>query len=397
MKSFIKRYLKFLYSFLPGNLKSFIRNTYINKSGIITVSNKGRKKALIIYLKQPFLFDNKVVMHCNVYESLIIKDELLNLDYAVDAIDYRYKYEIDYSKYDLIFGFGDLFSKSFTSKNIKNNLKRICYSTGTYIDTWNNAEVTRLQYFNNRFNSKLTPQRPWGWDISTFSFLNADGVIQTGNQWTESTFDHLSIKNFFVVPVPTITQENKSIPLEKMTGKDFIFFSGAGAVFKGLDLVIEAFNSINSNSNSNLYIYGPFDEEENFMSIFRPIIDKNPNIFFKGVIDPISDEFDQVVSSCAFTILPSCGESGASSVITTMHKGLIPIVTEGTSVDLFNFGISIESLTIDSVKESIEKALLLSDNEILRQRKLIVNHINSNHTQASYRSKLKDALKIILA
>ena len=80
-----------------------------------------------------------------------------------------------------------------------------------------------------------------------------------------------------------------------------------------------------------------------------------------------------------------------------MHKGLIPIVTEGTSVDLFNFGISIESLTIDSVKESIEKALLLSDNEILRQRKLIVNHINSNHTQASYRSKLKDALKIILA
>lgn len=394
MKDLLKNSIKVLYSFIPENLKSFIRNLYNNNSGPITVSNNGKKKALIIYLKQPFLFDHKVVTHCNIYESLIIKDELSSFGYAIDAVDYRYNREIDYSKYDLILGFGDLFSKSFLSKNVKDDIKRICYSTGTYIDSWNNAEVFRLQYLNNRFNLKLTPERPWGWDMSTFSFLNSDGVIQTGNQWTKSTFDHLNIKNFFVVPVPTITKENKYIPIEEMSGKDFIFFSGAGAVFKGLDLVIEAFNSIDS--NSNLYIYGPFEGEQNFMSIFRPIIDKNPNIFFNGLIDPMSDEFDEVVSRCAFTILPSCGESGASSVITTMHKGLIPIVTEGTSVDLVNFGITIQSLSIESVRSSMKEALNLSNEEISRQRKLVVKHIKNNQTQNSYRKKLKEALQIIL-
>ena len=102
MKDLLKNSIKVLYSFIPENLKSFIRNLYNNNSGPITVSNNGKKKALIIYLKQPFLFDHKVVTHCNIYESLIIKDELSSFGYAIDAVDYRYNREIDYSKYDLI-------------------------------------------------------------------------------------------------------------------------------------------------------------------------------------------------------------------------------------------------------------------------------------------------------
>ena len=191
-----------------------------------------------------------------------------------------------------------------------------------------------------------------------------------------------------------VTQENKDTSINKITSKDFIFFSGAGAVFKGLDLVIEAFNSIES--SSNLYIYGPFDQEESFMKNLMPIINTSSNIFYNGFIDPMSDEFDNVVSKCAFTILPTCGESGASSVITTMHRGLIPIVTEFASVDLFDFGITIENLTIEAVTDSIKKALKLSDVEIKRQRGAIIDHINNNQTQDAYRNKLKKALKIIL-
>ncbi len=394
MRSFIKNYLKSLYSFLPENLKSFIRNKYVNNSGIFAYDKKGNQNALIIYLKQPFLFEHKVITHCNIYESLIIADELLNLGYAIDVIDYRDQTEIDYSKYDLIFGFGNLYSKSFLSKNTKDNVKRICYSTGAYIDRMQFGEAKRLKYFNKKYNSTLTPQRDWGWDMSTFSFMHSDGVIQTGNQWTKSTFEHLDIANFFIVPVPSVTQENKDTSINKITSKDFIFFSGAGAVFKGLDLVIEAFNSIES--SSNLYIYGPFDQEESFMKIFMPIINTSSNIFYNGFIDPMSDEFDNVVSKCAFTILPTCVESGASSVITTMHKGLIPIVTESASVDLFDFGITIENLTIEGVTDSIKKALKLSDDEIKRQRGAIIDHINNNQTQDAYRNKLKKALKTIL-
>ncbi|MDA7695783.1 glycosyltransferase [Gammaproteobacteria bacterium] len=390
---YFKKIIRSIYDVIPYKIKSKLRNFYNSHSKILTIDKSGNRNALIIYIKQPFLSDNNVINHCNVIESLSIRDVLVEMGYAIDVIDYRYKGTINYSKYDLIFGFGDLFAQSFLSKNLKKNVKRICYSTGTHPESWNSGEANRLKYFNNKFRSKLVPLRLWEWKMSTFAFTNSDGVIQTGNDWTKSTFNHLDIDKFFVVPVPSITQNNNNHE-NKVTGKDFIFFSGAGAVYKGLDLVIDAFKSMNQ--GVNLYIYGPFDQENFFMDIYGKIIRDSQNIFYNGVIDPMSDQFNEIVSKCSYTILPSCGESGASSVITTMHKGLIPVVTKNSSIDLFDFGVLIDSLSIESVKESIEVAINLSDNEILRQRRIIIDHINKNHSELSYKIKLRESLNKIL-
>ena len=392
---YLKKITRSFYNIVPSKIKDNLRNFYNSYSKILTIYKNGKKNALIIYIKQPFVSENNVINHCNVIESLSIKEVLMEMDYSIDVIDYRYKGKINYSKYDLIFGFGDLFAKSFLSNNIKNNLKRICYSTGTHPESLNRGEAKRLKYFNNKFGSKLVPLRLWEWSMSSFAFLSSDGVVQTGNKWTKSTFDHLDIENFFVVPVPSITQNKKNIYEEKVTGRDFIFFSGAGAVYKGLDLVIDAFKLIKE--DVNLYIYGPFDQEKNFMEIYGQVIRDSKNIFYNGVIDPKSDQFDEIVSKCSYTILPSCGEAGASSVITTMHKGLIPIVTKNSSIDLLDFGILIDSLNVESVKKSIEAAINLNDEEILRQRKIIINHIDNSHSEIAYKNKLREAFSKILA
>ena len=390
----LKIFFYIIYKFIPNNLKNNLRIIYNSYSGIYTISNLGKKRALIIYLKTPFQRENKVISHCNILESFAIKDELIDRNYSLDVIDYRCKRKIDYSKYDLIFGFGDVFSKSFNAKNTKKNLKRICYSTGAYPNIMNSSEKKRLDYFNKKNKSTLRPQRYWDWDKSSFSFENSDCIIHTGNSWTLSTFNEINFNMIFTLPVPSITSFHEKDLDKNNVGKDYIFFSGSGAVFKGLDLVIDAFKSINT--DSNLYIYGPFDAEEDFMKIYEPVINNSTNIFFNGTIDPMSDEFSKIVSSCSFTILPSCSEAGASSVITTMHKGLIPIVTKEASIDLHDFGFLIKDLSVESVKKALLMSMQISNIEITKQKKQIVKFIEEKHTLIAYKSELKNALDYVL-
>ncbi len=393
MKNYTKIF-RYIYKFIPSKIKENIRNIYNKYSGIINISSKGNKKALVIYLKSPFKSRNEVITHCNVLESFVIRDELIKRDYSIDIIDYRSKRKINYSKYDLIFGFGDPFGNSFSSNKVNPNLKRICYSTGAYPDKMNTSEEIRINSFNAIHESNLKPQRNWNWKLSSKSFSDSDGIIHTGNKWTSSTFDEVEYKKIFTLPVPTITKLDLNDCKNKDVERNYIFFSGAGAVYKGLDLVIDAFKSINT--KSNLYIYGPFEAEKDFMKIYKPIIDSSPNIYLKGIIDPMSEEFSKLMSKCSFSILPSCCEAGASSVITTMHRGLIPIVTTETSIDLVGFGIKIESLTINSVKNALLKSIDMKDDEIRSQKSDIIKHIVKNHMLDSYKRKLNEALNDIL-
>ena len=110
----------------------------------------------------------------------------------------------------------------------------------------------------------------------------------------------------------------------------------------------------------------------------------------------MSKDFDEVAAECAYTILPSCAEAGASSVVTTMHKGLIPVVPESASINLQDFGILIDDLSVAAVKRAMIEALNLDDNEIVNQRKKVIKYVNSNQTQDAYRKKLHEALTAIV-
>ena len=79
-----------------------------------------------------------------------------------------------------------------------------------------------------------------------------------------------------------------------------------------------------------------------------------------------------------------------------MHRGLIPIVTTETSIDLVGFGIKIESFTINSVKNALLKSIDMKDNEIMSQKSDIIKHIVKNHMLDSYKKKLNEALNDIL-
>ena len=110
------------------------------------------KKALISYTVMPFLTQKDT--HTNKQESQVIVDLLTCLGYQVDVIHFSNKQKLNYSNYDLIFGFGEPFENSFKDK--KCYAKKIYYATGAHAFHQNAAEVNRIIEFNKKYNSNCS-------------------------------------------------------------------------------------------------------------------------------------------------------------------------------------------------------------------------------------------------
>ena len=366
-------------------VKDFAREFYVNYSPPMKVSDTGDKKVLISYIKSPFYSSSKKIFHSNYLESKIISESFIDLGFSVEVVDYRCKRKINFEQYDLIFGFGYPFHKSLNSKK----LKKICYLTGSNPNFSNLREAERIRDFKKERDVTLVPRREayWPW---MHAAINSDFLITTGNSFTKSTYLNLR-PDVFTVPVPYIPSKNH--PTRDFP-KGILWFGGAGAMFKGLDLTIRAFKNLNS--DFTLDICGPIESETDFMECFEDEIAKDPRINFHGMLNISSKKMQSIIDRNSFVILPSCSEGGASSVLTCMNLGLIPIVSEECSIDLDNFGISIKKLTVENVENSLNEAFELEESDILYQRSEIEKFLHRQHTLNSVKEKLKNILQEII-
>ncbi len=367
-----------------SNIKNFARKTFVNYSPPIRLSNSGSKKVLISYIKSPFYFKNRPTTHSNVIETRKIFECFNELNFSVDVVDWQYKRKINTEKYDLIFGFG---------YPLYNSLKKfkgtsICYLTGSNPNFSNEMESQRINHFFNKKGFAIKPRREisWPWEICA---KKSDFLIVTGNEFSKNSYksireDTLSIK------VPFIDSKNSS---ELSNNNGFLWFGGAGALFKGLDLTIDAFKELKF--NCTLDICGPISEEDDFMNFYKKDFEIE-TINFHGMIDPSSVKMGNLLKKNKFVILPSCSEGGASSVLTCMNMGLVPLVTEQCCIDLNNFGYKIRDLTKSSVYEAMIKALNTDEKNINEQRVNIKKYLNENHSAEIYKKKLKKILQEIL-
>lgn len=383
-------FLKFLFKLTPKFIKDFLRGYYNKYSGILNVHEAGSKKLLLSYIKSPFYTDGSNISHPNYFECIAISDTLKKYNISLDVIDYRYEGRIDYSKYEYILGFGLPFQKSLTSKNKK--LKRIIYHAGPNIQHTNFIEAKRVNEFNNLNSLSLSPEREtyWPW---VFSTVSAHAIIHTGNSWTRSTYNEFE-QDLYTLPVMSILDEAHEPIKFNDNARDFIWIGGNGAIWKGLDLVIEAFKMLKT--DSKLHIFGPVINEPDFYNFYKDEFEDNDSILFHGMVDINSNPFKDVVKNCAYTVFPGSSEGGASSVLTSMHLGLIPVVTIQSSIDLKEFGVLIDDLDVNSTLLAMKKALDLDENEIFRQKNAVIEHIKKNHSIQSYKNAFEEALKKII-
>ncbi|MDA9636813.1 glycosyltransferase [SAR86 cluster bacterium] len=364
--------------------KDLLREFYVNHSMPMNVYESNSKRVLISYIKSPFYLKKNVISHSNFIESKIIAKTFKELGYSVDVVDYRCKRKINYDRYTIVFGFGLPFHSALSHPG----LTKICYLTGSNPNFSNLREAQRIEEFNKKNNKRLLPRREayWPW---MHAAINSDFLIVTGNDFSKSTYEKIK-DNVIKISVPFIPSKNI---ISEKNSNGFLWFGGAGALFKGLDLTLDAFKELDE--DFTLDICGPIENEKDFMEFYSDEIEKNEKIKFHGMVDVSSEKMKELLSKNKFVILPSCSEGGASSVLTCMNLGLIPIVTKECSLDLEEFGFVIEELTKDAVLKSMKIASKISEEEKCIQQKKMKSFLSRNHSEDSITIKFKKIIQEI--
>ena len=367
-------------------IKSIVGNYQKNKLNINFFGGSSTKNVLISYTIFPFI--SKKITHTNFQESHIIAKVFHELGYCVDIVHYTNQRSIDYSKYDLIFGFGEPFENSYRAEN---KLKRIYYATGAHVCHQNHAEIKRVKEVNQKYGSNILPKRivPWNWSMST---CMSDSMIVIGNEWTKSTY-----KRYCNIPVYTINAtaliNNKTeyiIRDIEITKKNYLWFGSSGLVHKGLDICLEYFSRRNDLS---LHVCGPI--EKDFFDVFSDMIN-HKNIYFHGHVDVQSDKFVEIAGQCLFTIMPTCSEGQSTSLLTAMGGGLIPISSHYSGFDVDKFGFLIKSLNIKDMEQTIAKVSAESNENLASLSKNSQQYIFGNHQIDNFEMNLKQLLEKII-
>lgn len=346
------------------------------------------KNILISYITAPFKSKDNF-KHSNFQEVREIARIFSDFGFNVDILHYLYDRKIDYTKYDVIFGFGNPFENSFHANC---DCIRIYYATGAHVCFQNHAELSRIKKLQDRKGKLLSPRRVVQntWSASTEL---CDAIISLGNEWTVSTYEQFFSGPIFNIPVTSYN----FYPSHKLNRDwneakyNFLWIGSGGLVHKGLDVCLDAFKMIPS---VNFHICGP--KEDDFFKLYNEELTETPNICYHGFIDISSGKFKKIVEKCGFIIFPSCSEGGGASCITGMYTGLIPVVTKESSINTGNFGFLIADLSIEYLRQLIVGISQLEKKELVNRSNMVSQYCSEVHNIEHFRSQFKSIIRQLI-
>jgi len=370
-------------------LKTKLVHNYFNTNYQNTV--------LVSYITHPFSHKKANYAHTNNVEAYAIADVFRLLRYNVDVVDFNYGKAIDYSKYSVIFGFGDPLENSYYSP-LTNSIIRIFYSTGKSVYSQNFSTMKR---------AKELYKRKGKWLLASTRALNkiwpaqihlADAIIALGNDDTVESYTRYYENKVYRIPASyyklfdyTKILEQKNLNEAK---NHFLWFGGPGLIHKGLDILLDLFPT---KPNIHLHICGNIQNEVEFERVYYKELYKTPNIHTYGFVDISSDAFKNILVKCCFAIFPSCSEGGTPSILNVMgNGGLIPIITKECSIDINGFGFIIKTIDIEYISALIDKVLKLNSSKLKELSIQSGKFTNSYHLITNYKKELSKCLLSIL-
>lgn len=373
-----------------------IIKTDILKHPIINYFNEQHPKTILIsYITKPFRKGIDLT-HTNSAEVLEIANVFRSLSFAVDIADYNYEGFIDYTKYDLILGFGEPLVKSFNYKT-KPNVKRIYYGTGMHVQFQNHNSLKRIERVRENkgvwiLNSGRIVDKNWSEQTTI-----VDAMILLGNEEVRASYNKYFNKDIYLLN-PSIHKffdyreiiEGKDFTAAK---RNYLWFGSGGLIHKGLDLLLDVFKSL---PNLDLHICGPIENEVTFKETYYNELYNTPNIHTYGFINIDSLKFKELLQKCAFVIYPSCSEGGGAAVLNVCgNGGLIPLLTKETSIDVDDFGFIIQSFEDYAIKTAIDISQDLSEDEI-KLRSIQSGNKFSNFSLNNFKEQFKSYVELIL-
>jgi hypothetical protein len=352
-------------------------------------NTKYKKNALLVYILDPYIYDYKSNVHQAFEQVKVIAKTISECGYNVDLIDYRAS-KIKLNKcYDAVF---DVRMKNnpIYINYIGENTKRIVYFTESEASFANSAELERIEDVKRRRGAELKPRR----QVPMVDPIveKSDLAIMIGSKYNFDTYNKFYFKKSAIVPN---TGYNFNFVFDKNYKKStsYIFFGSAGSVHKGLDLLLEVFSELGS--PYKLYVCGYFEREEDFVEEYYDELFNTPNIIPIGFLDIMSDRFRELSNECAFTLLPSCSEGCAGSIVTCMSAGIIPICSRNCGYD-DNEVITLADCKKETIKQAIIDASNMSMKDIENKSIEVVELTKTKYCIENYKSLMHDALKAVL-
>jgi glycosyltransferase involved in cell wall biosynthesis len=346
---------------------------------VVTLKPRGvsRGNVLLSYITTPFtlLAEDQFNGHTNYWETRDMARAFLERGYSVDVIDKNDTAFIPKKRYACFI-------------DIESNLARLApLLNPDCIKIFHNAaEMARLADLKARRGAALLPRRV----TPPYDVAPADLLSSLCGPFPESTYAFLK-KPIYHIPLSTTHTYPKPEKNYDSARKRFIWFGGAGAVHKGLDLVLEAFAAM---PEYTLLVCGKFGEQD-FNDAYKKELTGMPHIQSIGYIDPGSEQFKEIARDSLAIVFPSCSEGCASSVVVTMHAGIIPIVSRESGIETRDFGITLVENTITAIQDAV-RMLASEPKEKLAERSIAAwSYARANHTRERFAEAYRAFLSIL--
>lgn len=312
-----------------------------------------RGNFLVYYKTSPyFLSDKRRKAHPNNREIMVMVKVLTRLGYSVDLVDRAAKWDqikrLLSKSYDgyILNGAGNSAPLSGKIAARINTRKTVLYAAGSE-KKWS-FEVTLERHisFEERTGCSCVHRRLVGGFAEGY-LGKLDALLYLG----EIKYERWS----HVTPAP-IFEVQSSVDFVPLAGPEeaeernpsrFVYIGGNGHIAKGLDLVLEAFDGL---EGIRLDVFANL-EETDFWDCYSNLIARNPNIYIHGFVSTDSEKFLDITRKALYSVFPSASEANATSVLTGMRRGLIPVVTLGVApADVEDFGHIISDVSVKGIR-----------------------------------------------
>jgi len=362
--------------------------------------NCNQKRALLYYKTDPLASSRlvKLYSHTNNAEIIIMLNLLKKNGFIVDLVDRSAQWHqiqpLQKNDYDLFLGIGSGNFKFFNKIKLNFKIgKTVILGTGPEPLLSNRLVMDVHNECSNRNNQNFSTRRLIQGSEEDIKerYRGVSAVFYYGNNFNKEAWSLVTKNLFRILPStsPSIDFSMKNLQLKQKNR--FLYFAANGLICKGLDLVIEAFDGLDG---VFLDICAPFDEID-FWRFYKPIVDRNKSINVHGFVKVGSDKFNELTQSAAFNIFPGSAEGCSTSVITTMRRGVIPIVTCESGIDEKFVKYVIKDKSVENLKKMIVELTKKSSQDINAQ--IVQTYINScSYTNSGFSDSFESALMHVM-
>lgn len=300
--------------------------------------------------------------HANRWESAEINRLLLRLGFDLDVADSGVlpAAGVDYAGF--LAGEGAPWRGARQARTVKLRL-----ATGSSPDYQNRRERARVQALAARTGATYRLYRQIADEVGELASLaEADAIALIGNAHTLSTYAGSLHAKTMLIPVSASPPAPAEGPGPRRSGlRHFLWYAGAGAILKGLDLVLEAFAG---QEHLTLELVGPATEEPELRSIYGRLLSGHPRFLVHGPLSPRSPAFAAVLDRCIAFVAPSASEGMSGSVVACLQAGLYPIISRDCGVDLPpGLGQLIDEPTVETLSRKIAEVAAMPADLLLEQ------------------------------